>query len=102
MDERAVRLCLPPSMETDFGFGFMEGLFLGILIKTGTDASETGITISILNALRSLISENLLWLIPTITLILTIGGAIVTYERFKENKIEVGLGFVFGLGITLF
>lgn len=84
----------------DFAFGFIGGLFFGILLKTGTDASMLGITTKILNALRPVATGVVVWLIPLFILIFTAGFAIMAIQRFKENPAPVGIGFILGLGIT--
>ncbi|MCR4368998.1 MAG: hypothetical protein NUV67_03775 [archaeon] len=85
----------------EFMFGFIEGLFLGISLKTGQDVSETGVAITILNAFRELMPVNLWWFIPASIISLTVAGAILFYTKFKENPFFMGAGFVIGLLMVL-
>lgn len=86
-----------------FGWGILNGLFLGISLKEGLDISETGIMIQILNAFKPLFeSVNLsvgwvtFWIIALsiLGILSTIGEGLVIYNKGWPARIIAICGFL--------
>jgi len=86
-----------------FGWGLLNGLFLGISIKFGVDIDEAGILTQVLNAFKPIFqSVNMsttwinLWviLLGLIGIISLVGEIIVIYKKGWIPRILAGCGFL--------
>ena len=91
-----------------FGFSVFTGILVAIQIQTGLDISETGIMLMIMNAFASSLGTPSPYLIPVITIIITIADILVTLfyirliaEHKKTGAFVSGCGFFGSLSVIL-
>ena len=81
-------------MPKEFGIAFVDGLFLAVSIKTGVDASEAGIALSFLNALKQGTQSSFPF--DFAIFMITIGATIAMILSFIKSPFVTGLGFILG------
>lgn len=77
-----------------FGTAFADGLLFAVALKTGVDASEGGIAVAFLEALRGIAPSS--FPLDAIIWGITIAGAIVLILFIRDHPLEAGGGFVIG------
>lgn len=85
-------------MSKAFGAGFLDGLLLANEIKTGVDASESGITILVIKALGQTEPS-----FPTTLIVIGIGivATVGLVYGIVKSPFEFGIGFVAGFLIRI-
>jgi len=84
-----------------FAYAIVSGFLLSILIYTGMDVSETGIAITILKEVTNVIGSPSPYLIPTISIAITIGeGLVILY--YVGQIAEHGISGVVVSGAAFF
>lgn len=84
-----------------FTYAVVSGFLLSILIYTGMDVSETGIAITILKEVTSVLGSPSPYLIPVISIALTIGeGLVILY--YAGQIAEHGISGVVVSGVAFF
>lgn len=91
-----------------FTYSVVSGFFLSIWIQTGMDVSETGLAISILKTVANVLGSPSPYLIPAISIGVTIGEGIVIFyyigqiaEHGISGVVVSGTGFFGALAVIL-
>ena len=91
-----------------FTYAVVSGFFLSIWIQTGMDVSETGLAMSILKTVANVLGSPSPYLIPTVSICVTIGEGLMIFYYVRQiaehgisGVVVSGTGFFGALAVIL-
>lgn len=87
-----------------FGAGLIEGIFLGLFVKTGLDISGSGIALMVVNAIKTGMAFTYFGVaVDLIVLALVVGPWLLLIKDIQKNGLPFIIGIISGfLLIVLF